>query len=114
VERVLGPVVRREDPERTLLYLQIASFNSVALKTVKGAMPNWSPAELAEAGTPILFFVGEDDIICPPPLMRAMHELVPGSRFVQMARAGHSAYFEAPSAFNEVVLEFLEAVHKDG
>lgn len=112
-ERVLGPIIRAEDPERTLLYLQIASFNSVALKTVKGVMPNWSPAALAASGAPVLFFVGEDDIICPPHLMKAMHEMVPGSRFAQVARAGHSAYFELPSAFNEVVLGFLQDVHKN-
>jgi 3-oxoadipate enol-lactonase len=112
-ERVLGPIIRAEDPERTMLYLQIASFNSVRLKTVKGTMPKWSPAELAAAGTPILFFVGEDDVICPPALVRAMHDLTPGSRFVQVARAGHSAYFELPAAFNEAVLAFLEDVHKD-
>jgi 3-oxoadipate enol-lactonase len=111
VERVLGPIVRENDPERTLLYLQIASFNSVTLKTVKGAIPKWSPAELAKAGTPVLYVVGEDDILFPPALIRAAHELTPGSRFAQIARAGHSAYFEAPAAFNEVVLGFLDDVH---
>lgn len=112
-ERVLGPTVRKNDPERTLLYLQIASFNSVTLKTVKGAMPKWSPGELAATGAPMLVLVGEDDNICPPALMRAVHELMPGSRFAQIAGAGHSAYFELPGAFNEVVLGFLDDVHKN-
>lgn len=113
-ERVLGPIIRAEDAERTLLYLQIASFNSVSLKTVKGAMPKWSPAELAQAGIPIMFCVGEDDILFPPALIRAAHELVPGSRYVEFRRAGHSAYFETPEAFNDAVLGFLAEAHKDG
>ncbi len=108
MERVLGPVVRAKDPERTFLYLQLASLNSVALKTVKGDPVKWSPAELAATGVPVMFVVGEQDIICPPPLVRAMHEAVPGSRFEIIPGAGHSAYFEDHEAFNALLLDFLD------
>ena len=43
----------------------------------------------------------------PPPLVRAMHEAVPGSRFEIIPVAGHSSYFEAHEAFNAVLLDFL-------
>ncbi|HEX4197378.1 MAG TPA: alpha/beta hydrolase [Caulobacteraceae bacterium] len=109
VERVLGPDIRARSPEQTFLYLQIASFNSVSLKTVKGEMPKWSPAELAASGVPTLFVVGEKDIICPPALVRVLHEAVPGSRFKMIPVAGHSAYFEAHEAFNAVLLDFLDS-----
>jgi len=36
--------------------------------------------------------------------------LVPGSRYVEVPEAGHSAYFESPSVFNAAVLRFLEGV----
>lgn len=111
-ERVLGPLIRREDPERTLLYLQIASFNSVTIKTVKGSTPKWTPAQLAETGAPILYIVGEDDVIFPPALVRAAHELTTGSRYIEVPQAGHSAYFETPSVFNEAVLGFLDEIHR--
>jgi pimeloyl-ACP methyl ester carboxylesterase len=107
-ERVLGPTIRENDPERTFLYLQIASFNSVALKTVKGEPERWTPAQLAAAGAPVMFVVGERDIICPPRLVRAMHEGVPHSRFEIIPNAGHSAYFEAPQAFNARLVAFLD------
>jgi pimeloyl-ACP methyl ester carboxylesterase len=106
-ERVLGPVIRAEDPERTFLYLQIASFNSVSLKTVKGRPEPWSPAGLAAAKVPVLFVVGEHDVICPPDLIRVLHEAVPGSRMAVIPAAGHSAYFEAHAAFNACVLDYL-------
>jgi pimeloyl-ACP methyl ester carboxylesterase len=110
VERVLGPTTRANDPERTLLYLQIASFNSVSLKTVKGAPAPWSPQEVAATGTPVMFLVGEEDVIAPPEFVRAMHDQVPGSRFVEIKKSGHSAYFETPAEFNRVVLEYLASV----
>jgi len=105
--RVLGATTLANDPERTLLYLQIASFNSVSLKTVKGSPTPWAPRDLAATGVPVLFVVGEEDVICPPPLVRAMHDQVPGSRYVEIPRAGHSAYFEQPQAFNTILLDYL-------
>ena len=110
LERVLGPEIRRRSPEQALLYLQLASFNAVTLKTVKGRAPSWSPGELAESGVPVLFVVGEQDIICPPALMTVLHECVPGSRLQVIPGAGHSAYFEAPDLFNQHVLTFLAQV----
>lgn len=112
-ERVLGRTTRANDPERTLLYLQIASFNSVTLKTVKGAPTPWSPRDLAKTGVPVLFVAGEEDVICPPPLIKAMHAQTPGSRYVEIPRAGHSAYFEQPPAFNQALLDFLQALPID-
>ena len=109
-QRVLGPRVLSEDPERTFLYLQIAGFNSVTRKTLKGQMPRYAVADLARLATPILFVVGEDDVLCPPRFMKAAHELVPGSRFEVIRGAGHSAYFEDPKAFNALVLGFLDAI----
>lgn len=108
-QRVLGKTTLATDPERTLLYLQIASFNSVTLKTVKGTPLPWSPAELAATAVPVLYLAGEEDVICTPALVRATHRLTPGSRYVELPKSGHSAYFETPSAFNEILLQFLAA-----
>jgi 3-oxoadipate enol-lactonase len=110
LERVLGPEIARRRPEQAFLYQQIASFNSVTLQTVSGRAPAWSPAQLAQTRIPVLFVVGEHDIICPPDLIGVMHQEVPGSRLQMIPGAGHSAYFEAPQIFNECVLKFLAEV----
>jgi pimeloyl-ACP methyl ester carboxylesterase len=110
LERVLGPKIRQHDPERAFLYSQLASFNAVTLKTVKGHAPSWSPEELAETGVPVLFVVGELDIICPPALITVLHHGVPGSQLRVIPGAGHSAYFEAPGLFNQHVLRFLAEI----
>jgi 3-oxoadipate enol-lactonase len=111
LERVLGPEICRREPAHAFLYLQIASFNAVTLKTVKGRAPVWSPEELAHTHVPVLFVVGALDIICPPELISVMHRGVPGSQLQVIPGAGHSAYFEAPELFNEHVLKFLVEVH---
>jgi pimeloyl-ACP methyl ester carboxylesterase len=33
---------------------------------------------------------------------------VKGSRYIEIAKAGHSAYFESPVEFNAAVLRFLD------
>jgi pimeloyl-ACP methyl ester carboxylesterase len=109
-ERVLGPIIRANDPERTYLYLQIASFNSVTRKTLKGQTEKWTPEMLAAGGRPVMFVAGEHDVLCPPHLLRVVHEAVPGSRFEVIKGAGHSAYFEAPEAFNPLLLGFLDGL----
>jgi pimeloyl-ACP methyl ester carboxylesterase len=106
-ERVLGPQTRTADPERTLLYLQIASFNTYRLRTLPGSMKPRTPEELAQTGIPTTFIVGSDDVLFPPKAVKTVHEHVPGSQYIEIPGAGHSAYFEQHRAFNDYLLEFL-------
>lgn len=110
VERVLGPLIQARDPESVLLYLQLASFNSVNVRTVRGTMPPWSPAALAAAAVPTLFIVGAQDILFTPAQIGAVQAMVPNSRLATIADAGHSAYFEQPQAFNTVLDDFITAL----
>lgn len=110
VERVLGATTRAERPELSLLYVQIASFNSVSLKTLKGAAAPWRPEELAKSGVPVAFVAGEEDVICPPSLIRVLHEQTPNSLYCELKRSGHSAYFETPAAFNDFAMGFLRSL----
>jgi pimeloyl-ACP methyl ester carboxylesterase len=106
-ERVLGPDIRRDDPERVFLYLQIAGFNRYNARTVAGQFPRHEPAALAATGVPVLFLVGAEDVRFPAELVRGMHVAVAGSRYVEIPSAGHSAYFERPDVFNSLVAGFL-------
>lgn len=65
---------------------------------------------LAEAGVPVLFVTGEHDEIAPAPMIERCHRLIPGSRFHVISGCGHSAYFEKPDEFNQVVFAFLQAI----
>jgi pimeloyl-ACP methyl ester carboxylesterase len=62
---------------------------------------------LSSLGVPVLFIVGEHDLITSPEMIREAQGLIPGARFHEISGAGHSAYFENPVEFNRVVLDFL-------
>lgn len=106
-ERVLGATFRRERPSAVALYGQIAGFNAVNLRTLQGKMKTHSASDLAATGVPSLFIVGEEDVLFPPWAVRAYRALVPGSRYVELARTGHSAFFERPDAFNAALETWL-------
>lgn len=110
IERVLGATIRRENPAAATLYSQIAGFNATTLRTLSGEMPFYRAEALAETGVPSLFVVGEEDILFPPWAVRAFQAHVPASRYVELGRTGHSAFFERPDAFNAVLEAWLRDI----
>ena len=58
---------------------------------------------------PVLFLVGQEDVLFPPDFVRSVQQRVPGSSLVVVPDAGHSVYFEKPDVFNHQVHAFLEA-----
>jgi 3-oxoadipate enol-lactonase len=57
--------------------------------------------------SPVLFMVGEKD--APAPAMRKLNDRLPGSRFVELAGAGHISNMDRPAEFNHAIREFLGA-----
>lgn len=104
----LGPVFRQRNPAGAFLYQEISDLNPPRDPAFLAAPEE--PVTVDELGTlttPILWLVGEDDALMPPAMMRVARELTPSSRFVVVPECGHSVYFEAPQAFNAIVLDFL-------
>lgn len=99
-------------PDLALLYRQINALNPPRPKGLLGRPPatyRGSMHEiLAALGVPVLFMVGEHDLITSPALIRESHKLIPGSEYHEIRGAGHSAYFERPDEWNRVVLDFLK------
>jgi len=56
---------------------------------------------------PTLVVWGASDGIVKPPYGRAYSELIPGSRFELVERAGHHPEIEQPRAFVDTVVKFL-------
>lgn len=107
LERVLGPTFTQAHPAQAYLYTALASFNATNVRTLQGEQPLASAAELATTGVPILFVAGVEDVLFPPQEIRAFQQSLPGSAYLELANAGHSAYFEAPQAFNLQVYDWL-------
>ena len=105
-ERALGPAFQASNPAGTFLYRQIFDLNPPrAQQPLTAGAP--SKAEVEALAVPSLFLVGSEDALTPPEILRAVHEIVPGSRFVEVPGCGHSVYFEQPDTFNEIVGGFL-------
>lgn len=108
LERVLGKATRDNKPAYAVLYTQLNSFNRTNRSTLAGSFsPLVVPEALAAAGIPVLFLVGETDVLFPAGAVQQVHREVAGSEFVKVAGAGHSVFFEDPDAFNAAVLSFL-------
>lgn len=63
---------------------------------------------LPEIKIPVLFVVGEHDIITPPQEMRANADLVANADFFEIGEAGHLAPLEQPIEFNQRLATFLD------
>ena len=109
LDRVLSSSFREREPALTHLYTQLNSFNGNARGSLKGCLPGISVDQLAASRIPILFLVGSKDILFPPDLVKAVHQLIPNSEYREIADSGHSVYFEKPREFNEAILKFLKA-----
>lgn len=64
---------------------------------------------LALISVPALIIVGQHDFMCGPRWARELHELIPGSRLVELAGSGHFGYFEQPAEFASVVVDFVRS-----
>ena len=56
---------------------------------------------------PTLLVWGERDVLVPRDLGVKLAEQIPGSRFVEIAGAGHNVMFDRAQEFNRVLLDFL-------
>ncbi|MDE2640738.1 MAG: alpha/beta hydrolase [Chloroflexota bacterium] len=115
--RALRPGAEREDPDRAHLFHAIGRLNpprGPGFLAPSPGLSRWTGSTtplLQRAGLPTLFLVGAHDMIVPAEAMRAAHRGLPGSRFAEIANAGHSAYFEQPEAYNRALRDFLDDVY---
>ena len=64
---------------------------------------------LGNLACPTLFIAGAEDGACPAEGIRADHQTVPGSRYLELSPAAHIPNLEQPQAFMDAVAEFLAA-----
>lgn len=111
-EWALSKAFDASNPGLALLYRQINALNPARPRGLLGRPPATYRGSMHETltnlGCPILFVVGEHDMITSPELIREAHSLIPGSQFYEVKGAGHSAYFERPDEWSRVVLDFLD------
>ena len=107
--RELGPAYRAANPEGTDRWL--------ALERVSRAPGPPTPPQpsrqrvtfqmLEGLRVPVLLLTGGADMYTPPAALQLFAARIPGATSVVVPDVGHSAYWEAPEAFNEAVLAFI-------
>ena len=101
----------RNNPDLVFLYTQIQGLNPENANDgiVASFRDENGPkaAELAGLKVPALLIVGEEDLIFPPRVIRAVHRLMPSSQMEVVPGAAHSTHFEQPEVFNRLVGEFV-------
>jgi pimeloyl-ACP methyl ester carboxylesterase len=106
----------RTDPDRaadreTWRGRWAASDRAALTKTMQGIM--FRPdirSELRDITAPTLIIAGGADASLPPQQSRQMHDLIAGSRLVELPGIGHSSPVEDPRHVTEAMTEFLASV----
>ncbi len=108
----IDPSLARRDPARAHLYQQLAETTSVDVPTLIGRLlaTRRTADDAGRITCPVLCVVGDLDPLFPPAAVRALTDLLPDGRVVEIPGSGHSPYFEDPELWNLVVGRFLEQV----
>ena len=67
---------------------------------------------LGEIHIPALVLCGSEDHGAPPENTRQMHAMIAGSRFLEIAQAGHISNIEKPAIFNAAVAKLFDEVEQ--
>ena len=110
-EHALAPGFEEANPGLALLYRQLNAINPRRPKGMLGRPPSsyrGSTHEMiANLRVPVLYIVGEHDLITSPEMIRQAQALIAESEYYEVQGAGHSCYFERADEWNRVVGDFL-------
>ena len=106
----ISPAFAERDPAGAFLYQQMNTFHTPPMGDVMKALTGErvAHADLDALGIPILMITGTDDDLFPAPLITESATMMTHATLLEIADAGHSAYFERPDAYNAALLEHLE------
>jgi len=106
VGRAISTEFAARDPERALLYQQIASFNIAARPRLFEDDVFVGPEAVAETGVPFFVIASDLDPLFPEPLLVSVAAAI-GAPCERVEGAGHSTYFEHPEIFNRILGKVL-------
>jgi pimeloyl-ACP methyl ester carboxylesterase len=107
--RELGPSYRAEDPDGVARW-QAIEAEAHARTTRQAPHLQVTLPMLAGVTAPTLLVAAGADLLAPPALMRLIAARIPHARMVVIGEAGHSAHWERPAEWNQLVIEFLAQV----
>ena len=106
----LDPGFSAREPERAHLYQSLGRMGTAdpAVILPRLGATTHDASEAARLTMPVLCIVGDRDPLFHPASIRALADLLPDARVVEIAGSGHSPYFEDAPAWNAAVRHFLD------
>jgi pimeloyl-ACP methyl ester carboxylesterase len=95
------------NPEGLKRWLEIHHHSQHKGAPVQSQRTTITFEKLATIRVPTLLMPGDQDLQCPPWVMRRQLAHIPGAKFIVLPEAAHSINWEQPEAFNRNVLEFI-------
>ncbi len=83
--------------------------DEVFTRQCEACLAHDASARLASLAHPTLVVCGQEDLLTPPRLHRALAAALPDAQLVTIPNAAHLVMAEATRRFNQTVLHFLEA-----
>lgn len=105
--KLLGKTTRAARPEVVARAREIAArADGAAVACGLRALRDRPDARdvLARVTVPTAVLVGDEDVVTPPDVVRALADGIPGATFEVVPQAGHLPNLESPTAFREAVL----------
>jgi len=106
-----NPKLREERPSMAFLYDQIRALNPPRSPNQPSPDGKYvaTTEKLAKFSMPVLFIAGSEDALVAPEVIHHASTLIPGARYAEVPRCGHSVYFEDAPAFNRILEDFLKS-----
>ncbi len=105
----LGEAFSARSPALAHLYQSLGRMGSADPDVVLARLreTTYGAKDAARLTMPVLCVVGDHDQLFAPAAVRAVADLLPDARVVEVVGAGHSPYFEDPATWNDAVDRFL-------
>ena len=103
----LSPSYRAGNPEGLAAWLELEHQAVPDVRIIPQSKQPLNWARLETIRQPTLLMTGESDLYTPPSLLRMQAQHMPHAEVATIAEAGHSPYWEQPTVFNRLLLNFL-------
>jgi pimeloyl-ACP methyl ester carboxylesterase len=103
----LSPSYRAGNPDGVAAWLELQHQAMPGPRIIPKSKQPLTWAMLETIRLPTLLMTGESDLYAPPSLLRMQASHIPHAEVVTIPEAGHSPYWEQPTLFNRILLDFL-------
>lgn len=107
--RELGPSFRAANPAGAAAWTELErSSRAAGTPTLPQTLNRITFAALEALAAPTLLVCGDADLYMPPSVLRMLKEKIRNAKAVVVPECGHSAFWEQPQLFNQIVLDFIK------